>query len=109
MRADENVSITKLILAFASTYFIWGSTYLAIRYAIQTLPGFLMAATRFLIAGAVLCAWSRWRGARLTGLHPWRATSYTDITPQTPLDQLPACTFIQVLAADLCEQVELPP
>ena len=76
MRRDPNVSIAKLVLAFASIYFIWGSTYLAIRYAIQTLPGFLMAAVRFLLAGAALCAWAKWQGSKLCGPHPWR-TSFT--------------------------------
>src|SRR5436189_4552480 len=76
MRADNNVSILKLSLAFAAIYFIWGSTYLAIRYAIQTLPGFLMAAARFMMAGGILCAWAWWRGARLSGPTPWR-TAFT--------------------------------
>src|SRR5438093_13669259 len=71
MRADNNVSILKLSLAFAAVYFIWGSTYLAIRYAIQTLPGLLMAATRFMLAGGVLCAWAWRRGGRLSGSKPW--------------------------------------
>lgn len=43
-----------LILAFAAVYILWGSTYLAIRYAIETLPPLLMASTRFLISGAIL-------------------------------------------------------
>jgi drug/metabolite transporter (DMT)-like permease len=72
MRAEHSVSIPKLVLAFGAIYFIWGSTYVAIHYAIQTLPGFLMAATRFILAGAVLCAWGWWKGARLIGNHPWR-------------------------------------
>jgi drug/metabolite transporter (DMT)-like permease len=72
MQADHKPSIFKLILAFAAIYFIWGSTYVAIRYAIQTLPGFLMAATRFMLAGGILCAWAYWQGARLTGPAPWR-------------------------------------
>lgn len=55
----------QLILAFAAVYTIWGSTYLAIRFAIETLPPFLMAGLRFLIAGLLLVAWSRLRGA------PW--------------------------------------
>ncbi len=77
MRPDSNASLPKLILAFASIYFIWGSTYLAIRYAIQTLPGFLMAAARFMLAGGVLCAWAWWQGARLTGRSPWRTAFAT--------------------------------
>lgn len=47
-----------ILLAFAAVYLIWGSTYLAIRYAIETLPPFLMAATRFLSAGAILFTWA---------------------------------------------------
>ena len=50
-----------VILAFAAIYILWGSTYLAIRLAIETLPGFLMAATRFLTAGAILFAWAFFR------------------------------------------------
>ena len=53
-----------IILAFAAVYLIWGSTYLAIRYAIETLPPFLMAASRFLTAGAILFTWARLRGDR---------------------------------------------
>lgn len=47
--------------AMGSVYLIWGSTYLAIRIAIETLPPFLMAAVRFLIAGGILylIRWSR--------------------------------------------------
>ena len=50
-----------LILAFAAVYLVWGSTYLAIRFAIQTIPPFLMAGIRFTCAGGVLYAWCRWR------------------------------------------------
>lgn len=48
-----------LFAAFAAVYFIWGSTYLAIKYAIETLPPFLMAGSRFLVAGALLYVWAR--------------------------------------------------
>ncbi len=51
-----------LFAAFAAVYIIWGSTYLAIRIAIETLPPFLMAGTRFTIAGILLHAWGRLRG-----------------------------------------------
>jgi drug/metabolite transporter (DMT)-like permease len=54
-----------IILAFAAVYIIWGSTYLAIRYAIQTLPPFLMAATRFFIAGGILFILAIFNGARI--------------------------------------------
>ncbi|HZT61397.1 MAG TPA: EamA family transporter [Pyrinomonadaceae bacterium] len=52
-----------VLAAFATVYLIWGSTYLAIRYAIQTLPPFLMAGSRFIVAGAALALWARASGA----------------------------------------------
>src|SRR4051812_43677468 len=48
-----------LLAAFAAVYLIWGSTYLGIKYAIETIPPFLMAGSRFLLAGAVLYLWAR--------------------------------------------------
>jgi len=62
-----------LLLAFATIYFVWGSTYLAIRVAVETMPPFLMAGTRFLVAGTLLFAFSRrtYRGS-LTREH-WRS------------------------------------
>jgi drug/metabolite transporter (DMT)-like permease len=69
---------TKLLLAFAAIYVLWGSTYLAIRLAVDTLPPFLMAGSRFLVAGAVLFAFAprtgrppsarHWRNAALAGI-----------------------------------------
>lgn len=55
-------SRAKLIAAFAAIYVIWGSTYLAILMAIQTLPPLLMAGARFLVAGLILFGWA-WRSA----------------------------------------------
>lgn len=52
----------KLIAAFAAIYFIWGSTYLAIKYALAGIPPFLLMGTRSLVAGAILYLWSRARG-----------------------------------------------
>jgi len=61
-----------IILAFAAIYVLWGSTYLAIRYAIDTLPPFLMAASRFLIAGTILFAWAAVSGERVrAALSEW--------------------------------------
>ena len=51
----------RLIAAFAAVYVIWGSTYLAIRFAVETLPPLLMAGTRFVLAGAILLLCSRFR------------------------------------------------
>jgi drug/metabolite transporter (DMT)-like permease len=49
----------RLMAAFAAVYVIWGSTYLAIRFAVETLPPLLMAGARFTIAGTLLLLWSR--------------------------------------------------
>jgi drug/metabolite transporter (DMT)-like permease len=53
-----------LIAAFGAVYLIWGSTYLGIKYAIETIPPFLMAGSRFMAAGAILYVWSLLQGAR---------------------------------------------
>ncbi len=64
-----------ILLAFLAVYIIWGSTYLAIRLAVETLPPLLMAGARFLAAGAVLYAVARLRGkARPTSAN-WRAAA----------------------------------
>ncbi|MBX6330421.1 MAG: drug/metabolite exporter YedA [Gemmatimonadaceae bacterium] len=60
-----------IVAAFAAVYVIWGSTYLAIRFAIETLPPLLMAGIRFVIAGAMLYAWMRVRGARRPTRSEW--------------------------------------
>lgn len=59
---DRRFRITQLA-AFAAIYIVWGSTYLAIRLLMDTLPGFSMVGLRFLVAGVLLFAWARWRGA----------------------------------------------
>lgn len=65
----------RIALAFLSIYTIWGSTYLAIRFAIETFPPFLMAAFRFLIAGAVLYVWMRLRGDQAPTRANWKAAA----------------------------------
>ncbi|HSY82995.1 MAG TPA: EamA family transporter [Gemmatimonadaceae bacterium] len=62
----------KVIIAFALVYVIWGSTYLAIRYAIGTIPPFLMAGTRFFVAGSALYLWQRLRGGPRPTPKQWR-------------------------------------
>lgn len=63
----------QLVAAFAAVYIIWGSTYLAIRFAIETLPPFLMAGVRFVIAGAAMYTWARLRGAPRPNRVHWRS------------------------------------
>lgn len=64
-------SRTALILAFAAIYVIWGSTYLGIRIAVESMPPFLMAAARFLIAGGLLLAFLKFRGAAWPTWRQW--------------------------------------
>lgn len=53
-KSNTNQNLVLLIAAFAAVYVLWGSTYLAIKYAIETLPPFLMAGSRFVVAGLIL-------------------------------------------------------
>jgi drug/metabolite transporter (DMT)-like permease len=73
--APRNVMIAA---AFAAIYLIWGSTYLAIKYAIETVPPFLMTGARFLIAGGVLYAWSVFRPAPASATNPGVARTWRD-------------------------------
>src|SRR5258708_35127912 len=71
-----------LLAALGTLYLIWGSTYLGIRIAIDTIPPLLMASTRFAIAGALLCAWSVRRGdtsGDRPGRSQWMATSIVGV------------------------------
>jgi drug/metabolite transporter (DMT)-like permease len=70
--ARKHATRAQIIAAFASIYLIWGSTYLAIRYADQTIPPFIMGGIRFLISGAMLYAWARYRGAPRPSRIHWR-------------------------------------
>src|SRR5438270_289329 len=54
------------VAAFLAIYLIWGSTFLAIRYAIESIPPLLTAGTRHLLAGAILAGWALWKGERPT-------------------------------------------
>jgi drug/metabolite transporter (DMT)-like permease len=69
---------TLVIIAFAALYVIWGSTYLGIRFAIETIPPFLMAGARFVLAGVIMYAiawsqgiskasWANWRTSLIIG------------------------------------------
>jgi len=70
----------QLVLAFGLVYVVWGSTYLAIRFALETLPPFLMSGSRFLVAGGLLYAWARlYGGAEPPTRAQWRATAITGV------------------------------
>jgi drug/metabolite transporter (DMT)-like permease len=63
----------RIAIAFAAIYLIWGSTYLAIRFAIETIPPYFMGGARFLLAGGVLYGVLRWRGVRAPSRWQWRS------------------------------------
>ena len=69
-----------VLAAFAIVYFVWGSTYLAILFAIETLPPFSMAAARFLVAGGVLYLFARrFGGAAAPTRAEWRTTAIVGV------------------------------
>jgi drug/metabolite transporter (DMT)-like permease len=72
---QQPTSQQKLIAAFAALYFVWGSTYLGIRFAIETIPPLLMAGIRFVIAGSLMYFWGVLRGhERPTRAH-WKTAA----------------------------------
>jgi len=60
-------------LALTAVYLVWGSTYLAIRFAIETIPPFFMAGTRFIASGLILYLLVRWKGAARPTLRHWKS------------------------------------
>jgi drug/metabolite transporter (DMT)-like permease len=75
MNSNSSPSLLRVGLALAAVYVIWGSTYLAMAIAIETLPPFWMAGTRFVIAGALLYSWALWKGAPQPTLAHWRSAA----------------------------------
>jgi len=61
-----------VIACLAATWFVWVSTYLAIKFALVSFPPFFQMGARFIVAGTVLLAWSLWRGQELPTLVQWR-------------------------------------
>ena len=65
----------KILLAFSIIYFVWGSTYLAIRIGVREIPPFLMAGMRFTAAGLAMLVWMRFAGAQFPTLREWRGAT----------------------------------
>ena len=61
-----------LIPALLACYLVWGSTYLAIRFALVSFPPYFQMGSRFVMAGTLLMAWMRWRGSAWPSLIEWR-------------------------------------
>jgi drug/metabolite transporter (DMT)-like permease len=66
----------KILLAFAIIYFVWGSTFLAIRVGVREVPPFLLAGMRFFVAGIILYVWMRARGTPSPTVRQWGAASF---------------------------------
>ena len=73
--ANEHRPTWKTLGAFAIIYFVWGTTFLAIRVGVLEMPPFLMAALRFTVAGGVLCAWMLAKGESLPNARQWMGAS----------------------------------
>ena len=65
----------KILLAFAIIYFVWGSTFLAIRVGVHEVPPFLLAGIRFFVSGVVLYAWMRLIGVPSPTRSEWAAAT----------------------------------
>jgi drug/metabolite transporter (DMT)-like permease len=68
-----------VIAAFAAIYLIWGSSYLAIKFAIESMPPFLMGGTRFFAAGLILIVWSLRSGALRPTRKQWRSAAVVGV------------------------------
>ena len=75
MEATIHRPTWKTLLAFAIIYFVWGSTFLAIRVGVREVPPFLLAAMRFLVAGLVLYGWMIARGEHSPSGRQWMSVS----------------------------------
>jgi drug/metabolite transporter (DMT)-like permease len=73
MDAHADRPTWKTLLAFAIIYFVWGSTFFAIRVGVREVPPFLLAAVRFSVAGLILYAWMIARGERSPTGRQWRS------------------------------------
>jgi drug/metabolite transporter (DMT)-like permease len=75
MDANTHRPTWKTLLAFAIIYFVWGSTFLAIRVGVREVPPFLLASMRFLVAGLILYGWTIARGERRPSGRQWASVS----------------------------------
>ncbi len=79
MDAASQPRAWKVLLAFAIIYFVWGSTFLAIRVGVREVPPFLLAGMRFSVAGIALYGWMRARGTPSPTVSEWGAASFLAI------------------------------
>ncbi|MFN8177500.1 MAG: EamA family transporter [bacterium] len=74
-KPEDGPSRIRVVVAFVAVYLLWGSTYLAIRFAVQSMPPLLMAGTRHLVSGLVMLGVARARGVALPTRRQWRDAS----------------------------------
>src|SRR5438270_6858667 len=65
----------KVLLAFSIIYFVWGSTFLAIRVGVREVPPFLLASMRFVVSGMALYLWMRGKGTPSPSVREWSAAT----------------------------------
>src|SRR6476661_6627108 len=75
METEGRPASWKILFAFSMIYFVWGSTFLAIRVGVHEVPPFLFAAMRFFTAGLVMYAWLRLRGTPPPSRREWVAAA----------------------------------
>src|SRR5437899_12322975 len=75
MEATTHRQTWKTLLAFATIYLVWGSTFLAIRVGVREVPPFLLAAMRFFAAGLILYVWMHLKGSPSLTLREWAGAS----------------------------------
>ena len=78
-RPGRRPSLARVIAAFAAVYVLWGSTYLGIRFSIETLPPFFTQGVRFFAAGLVLFGWARFRGTPFPTTREWTGSAVTGV------------------------------
>jgi drug/metabolite transporter (DMT)-like permease len=71
MESRRDRTSWKTLLAFATIYLVWGSTFLAIRIGVREIPPFLFAAMRFLVAGLILYGWMKFQGEKSPSRREW--------------------------------------
>jgi len=79
METKNHPSTWKTLVAFAIIYFVWGSTFLAIRVGVREVPPLILAAMRFFVAGVVLYGFMIARGERSPSARQWRSASLLGI------------------------------
>jgi drug/metabolite transporter (DMT)-like permease len=75
MENEGHRATWKTLLAFGIIYFVWGSTFLAIRVGVREVPPLILAAMRFFVAGIVLYGWMIARGERSPSGREWRSAT----------------------------------